>query len=70
MLLNVLDYDMDLYEAVEEPRVHHQLMPNRVGLEPRFSQELAEALESRHHEVSITVLFYDIGMHKNLHIYF
>ncbi|CAO3597520.1 unnamed protein product [Absidia cylindrospora] len=51
VLLNVLDYDMDLYEAVEEPRVHHQLMPNRVGLENGFSSELVEALESRHHEV-------------------
>ncbi|CAO3597298.1 unnamed protein product [Absidia cylindrospora] len=51
VLLNVLDYDMDLYQAVKVPRVHHQLMPNQVVLEDNFSHDHQKSLEERLHKI-------------------
>ncbi|KAI8343566.1 gamma-glutamyltransferase [Chlamydoabsidia padenii] len=51
VLLNVLDFGMDLYEAVKAPRVHHQLMPNRADIELGFDSDLTQALVNRHHKV-------------------
>ncbi|ORZ23048.1 nucleophile aminohydrolase [Absidia repens] len=42
---------MDLYQAVKAPRVHHQLMPNQVGLEDNFNQDHQKALEERLHKI-------------------
>ncbi|CAO3608955.1 unnamed protein product [Cunninghamella echinulata] len=50
-LLNILDFDMDIYEAIETPRVHHQLMPNQAGIELGFDINLENALRERNHEI-------------------
>ncbi|KAI8341424.1 gamma-glutamyltransferase [Chlamydoabsidia padenii] len=57
VLTNVLDYNMDLYEAVATPRLHHQLMPNALGIEKSFDANLTRLLKSRHHEVKTNVIF-------------
>ncbi|CAO3624307.1 unnamed protein product [Cunninghamella blakesleeana] len=50
-ILNTFDFNMDIYEAIETPRFHHQLMPNRVGLQPGFDKDLENALRERNHEI-------------------
>lgn len=42
---------MDLYEAVGLPRIHHQLLPNQIGIEPGFEARIAEGLVKLGHEV-------------------
>lgn len=34
-IMNVIDHGMDLQEAIDAPRVHHQWLPDRVYIEPR-----------------------------------
>jgi gamma-glutamyltranspeptidase/glutathione hydrolase len=34
VLVNVIDYDMTLQEAVDAPRIHHQWLPDTVAAEP------------------------------------
>lgn len=34
-IMNVIDHGMDLQEAIDAPRIHHQWLPDRVFVEPR-----------------------------------
>ncbi|KAK4704934.1 hypothetical protein P7C70_g1271, partial [Phenoliferia sp. Uapishka_3] len=52
VILN-LDWGFDLGNAVEQPRVHHQLSPAYVSIESGFRPDLIEALASRGHNVSM-----------------
>jgi gamma-glutamyltranspeptidase/glutathione hydrolase len=45
VLINVLDFDMPLREAVDAPRLHHAWMPDRVLVEPKLFEEHAAALD-------------------------
>lgn len=51
-LLN-LDWGYDLANAVEQPRVHHQLLPAYVSIESTFRPDLVEALQSRGHNTTL-----------------
>ncbi|ORX60393.1 gamma-glutamyltranspeptidase [Hesseltinella vesiculosa] len=51
VLLNVLDFDMQLYDAVALPRVHHQLLPNMLAVEDNRDLELLSFLKDRGHEI-------------------
>jgi gamma-glutamyltranspeptidase / glutathione hydrolase len=48
-ILNVLDFNMPVTAAVSAPRVHHQWLPDRLNIEPKFTPELKAALEQRGH---------------------
>jgi len=45
VIVNVLDFEMDLFRAVSLPRFHHQYLPNLLILEPDFP--LAGRLQER-----------------------
>jgi gamma-glutamyltranspeptidase/glutathione hydrolase len=47
VLLNVIDFHMDVQQAVDQPRLHHQWMPDRLLLEPGFSPDTRALLEQR-----------------------
>ena len=48
VISNVIDYGMNIEEAVETPRFHHQWLPDYVGIEPRgFSLETLTLLSER-----------------------
>ncbi|POY74464.1 putative Gamma-glutamyltransferase [Rhodotorula taiwanensis] len=51
-LLN-LDWGYDLANAVEQPRVHHQLLPAYVSIESTFRPDLVEALKLRGHNTTL-----------------
>ena len=44
-ILNVIDFDMGMQEAVSQPRFHHQWLPDNVKFEPSFSQKPFKKLE-------------------------
>ena len=44
-LMNVVDYGMNMQEAVDAPRIHHQWLPDEVAVEPfALSPDTAKAL--------------------------
>jgi gamma-glutamyltranspeptidase/glutathione hydrolase len=51
VIVNALDYQMDIEAAVAAPRVHHQWMPDKVILEPGFPEDIIAALRARGHNV-------------------
>ena len=51
IVVDVLDYRMDVAAAVAAPRVHHQWMPDEVRVERGFPEETLDALRSKGHRV-------------------
>lgn len=55
VLVNVIDFNRTIQEAVDAPRIHHQWMPDKVRLErDGFSDDVVEALKARGHAVEWT----------------
>ena len=50
-ILNVLDFQMPIKEAVESPRIHHQWMPDELNVEDKLPPETKKSLERRGHTV-------------------
>jgi gamma-glutamyltranspeptidase/glutathione hydrolase len=51
IVVDVLDYKMDIAAAVAAPRVHHQWMPDEVRVERGFPEETLTALKAKGHNV-------------------
>ncbi|MGO3926825.1 gamma-glutamyltransferase [Rhodopseudomonas pseudopalustris] len=51
VMVNVLDYQMDVAAAVAAPRVHHQWQPDEVRVERGFDPAVVGALQSRGHRI-------------------
>jgi gamma-glutamyltranspeptidase/glutathione hydrolase len=51
IVVDVLDYKMDVAAAVAAPRVHHQWMPDVVRVEHGFPDEVLNELKARGHQV-------------------
>ncbi|PQE07429.1 hypothetical protein CJF30_00007169 [Rutstroemia sp. NJR-2017a BBW] len=50
-IINVIDHGMTLEEALKQPRMHDQLLPERTTVEPGFSEDLVRGLVKRGHLV-------------------
>ncbi len=53
-IINVLDFGMNLQEAVDSPRFHQQWLPDRLYLEPEHPFDVVSALTARGHTVDNT----------------
>ena len=53
ILVNVIDHDLNIAEAIHRPRFHHQWRPDTLLLEQGFSPDTIGILESRGHIVEI-----------------
>jgi gamma-glutamyltranspeptidase/glutathione hydrolase len=51
VVVNVLDYNMDVGAAVAAPRLHHQWLPDEVRIERGFSDDTLTALRAKGHRV-------------------
>src|SRR6202008_2941228 len=51
VIVNVLDYRMDIADAVASPRLHHQWLPDDVRVEPGFPDDVLTALKAKGHRV-------------------
>ena len=50
VILNVVDHGMNIQQAIEMPRVHHQWMPDALRYEPfAIAPDVMRALEARGH---------------------
>ncbi|KAF9111458.1 hypothetical protein BGX27_004910 [Mortierella sp. AM989] len=53
-MLNIYNREYNVMEAVEAPRVHHQLMPNVVDIESGYSSSETKFLGTRGHNVTVS----------------
>lgn len=51
LIVNLVDFEMDLATAIDAPRIHHQWMPDLVRLERGFSVASAARLQEMGHEL-------------------
>jgi gamma-glutamyltranspeptidase/glutathione hydrolase len=50
VILNVLDHGMNIQQAVNAPRIHHQWMPDTIRFEPfGIADDVRKALEAKGH---------------------
>ncbi|XP_062870399.1 glutathione hydrolase 1 proenzyme [Trichomycterus rosablanca] len=53
VILNALFFKYDLKRSVSDPRVHHQLSPNYVVVEPNFDTDVIEGLKEKNHVIEV-----------------
>jgi gamma-glutamyltranspeptidase / glutathione hydrolase len=53
VMLNVVDFGMNVQDAVDFPRIHHQWLPDQLVMERGFSPDTIALLKSRGHQVKI-----------------
>lgn len=54
LILNMVDFDMNVQEAVDAPRFHHQWLPDRIRIEADgVTPEVAAQLEAMGHTVQV-----------------
>jgi gamma-glutamyltranspeptidase / glutathione hydrolase len=51
VLLNVVDFGMNIQDAIDAPRFHHQWMPDKLYVERGFSPDTVALLKARGHEL-------------------
>jgi len=51
MILNIIDHGMDVREATDAKRIHHQWMPDEIRVENDFPAATVTALEAKGHTV-------------------
>ncbi|GAB5579163.1 glutathione hydrolase 1 proenzyme [Prionailurus iriomotensis] len=56
-IIHSLWFGYDVKRAVEEPRLHNQLLPNTTTLEKDTDQAVVAALKTRHHHAEVTSNF-------------
>jgi gamma-glutamyltranspeptidase/glutathione hydrolase len=52
-ILNVVDYGMDVQEAVSAPRFHHQWVPDELAVEAAIPEDVLAGLRRRGHNVVV-----------------
>lgn len=53
VLMGIVDFGIDIQEAVNAPRFHHQWLPDELRVEDRISPDTIRLLESKGHRVQI-----------------
>ncbi len=55
IILNVLDHEMNVADAVAAPRIHHQWLPDEVFAEKTYPDETLKGLVERGHTIATRV---------------
>ena len=54
VITNIIDYEMNIQQAIDAPRIHHQWMPDELAYEPYgLSTDTLHLLEARGHKVYV-----------------
>jgi gamma-glutamyltranspeptidase/glutathione hydrolase len=53
IILNVIDHQMNIAEAVAAPRIHHQWLPDQVDAERGLSPDTIRLLEAKGHKIVV-----------------
>src|SRR5260221_13395285 len=57
VIVNVIDYHMDVAAAVAAPRLHHQWMPDVVRVERGFADDVLDGVKARGHSVGALMAY-------------
>jgi gamma-glutamyltranspeptidase len=66
--LNTYDFGDNIFEAVKAPRIHHQLLPNEIGVEDGYNETITHDLSKLGHKVDyrkkkkFTVVFHPLTL--------
>ncbi|KAG0144777.1 hypothetical protein CROQUDRAFT_134178 [Cronartium quercuum f. sp. fusiforme G11] len=52
-----LDWGYDLSHAIEDPRIHHQLLPNKARVETSYRPEWIDSLKAKGHEIEMVDVY-------------
>lgn len=55
VMLNVIDFGLNVQDAIDRPRFHHQWQPDVISMEAGFSPDTIRLLESRGHKVDASI---------------
>jgi gamma-glutamyltranspeptidase / glutathione hydrolase len=61
ILIGVVDFSLDIEEAVNAPRFHHQWLPDEIIVEDRLSPDTMNVLRSKGHKLQIDYSWGDWG---------
>jgi gamma-glutamyltranspeptidase / glutathione hydrolase len=61
ILIGVIDFSLDIQEAVNAPRFHHQWLPDEIVVEDRLSPDTMNVLRSKGHKMRIDYSWGDWG---------
>jgi gamma-glutamyltranspeptidase / glutathione hydrolase len=50
-ILNIVDFQMSVEQALESPRIHHQWVPDELNVEVKLASETKKSLERRGHTI-------------------
>jgi gamma-glutamyltranspeptidase/glutathione hydrolase len=53
VLIGVVDFSLDIQEAVNAPRFHHQWLPDQIMVEDRLSPDTMNILRSKGHKLTV-----------------
>jgi gamma-glutamyltranspeptidase/glutathione hydrolase len=53
VLMGVVDFSLDIQEAVNAPRFHHQWLPDEILVEDRLSPDTMNVLRSKGHKLRV-----------------
>ena len=53
VLMGVVDFGLDIQEAVNAPRFHHQWLPDQISVEDRLSPDTMNLLRDKGHKLSV-----------------
>ena len=59
VLMGVVDFGLDIQEAVNAPRFHHQWLPDEITVEDRLSPDTMNLLRSKGHKLNVWHLWGD-----------
>ena len=54
VISNVIDHGMNLQEAIDSPRIHHQWLPDEIRMESGFSPDTIDILKAKGHKIAMT----------------
>ncbi len=61
ILIGVVDFSLDIEEAVNAPRFHHQWLPDQIFVEDRLSPDTMNILRSKGHKLKVDYSWADWG---------
>ena len=60
--MGVIDYGMNIQQAVNAPRFHHQWLPDSISLEPMgFSPDTIKLLSNKGHKLDFSAYYWSDG---------
>ena len=51
MILNVIEFDMEVSDATIQPRIHHQWKPDVIGIEKGLNSSIVEELNDLNQKI-------------------